>query len=60
MYYLLKQFSLLYFQLYTMSLKKQLSYLKKAQKLVKQKKLEIKNNILKKNVSILFKDKSDL
>ena len=37
--------------------KGQLSYLKKTRKLAKQKKLEIKNNILKEDISVLFEDK---
>ena len=40
-----------------MPLKKQLSYLKGARKLAKQRKLEIKNNILKKDIFVLFEDK---
>ena len=41
-----------------MSPKKQLSHLKKARKLAKQRKLEVKNDILKEDTSILFEDES--
>ena len=41
-----------------MFLKRQPSHLKEAKKLAKQRKLEIKNNILKEDASVLFEDKS--
>lgn len=41
-----------------MPLKRQFTYLKKAKKLAKQRKIEVKNNnILIENISILLKDK---
>lgn len=40
-----------------MPLKKELDYLKEAKKLAKQKKLDIKNHILKENATILFENK---
>lgn len=36
--------------------KKPLSHLKKGRKLAKKKKLEVKNDILKEDISILFED----
>lgn len=55
---LIKNFSFLYFVLYIISPKKQLSHFKKAKKLAKQKKLKVKNDILKKDRFVLFEDKS--
>lgn len=41
-----------------MSLKKQFTYFKKAKKLAKQRKIEVKSNILIKDISVLLADES--